>query len=171
MPPRYDPGPHFRADMQSIMRGIERKAPPHPNSRFGPTDIAVNTINGLVNALASSPVGKGITAAGDKLPKLQEVEIPTPFGRVKTPEVRIPELKPVELDDRKREAIKATAGIDAVQIVGVIPIVGDIIADIVEDIYAEKLNELLSDEERHAYTRNDKIGPSTIALARTFMRR
>lgn len=175
MPARkYEPPPEFREKMQRLVPKMEQSVehPKLPAKAFSlnPVDAVVAGVNNLMAKAADSPIGRGINNASKHLPYLRERPFATPFGRVKLPEVKLPELHEIELDARKREALKAAVGIDASMVIAIVPIVGDVIADIVEDVHQEAVRDTLNSEEMRAYTRYDKLGPSTLAMARTFMR-
>lgn len=168
--PRYRAPAKLYSEVEHEVRRFELPEPPANRLPSNPVDLAVNAVNGLMNRVSESPVGRGINNASEHLPYLRERPFVTPFGRVKLPEVKLPELRDVELDERKREALKATVGIDVAQVFGIVPVVGDLVADVVEDTHAEMLKNTLDESEFRAYTRYDKLGPSVLAMARTFMR-
>ena len=135
-----------------------------------PLEAAVDGIVAAVtevnSRLAESPVGRAYSRVRDSLPAIPERRLPTPFGEIKTPDMTLPELAVLKLDDRRREAIKAAVAIDLSFLISLIPLVGDVVADVIEDTYGEKLKETLTDREFSAYMRHDKFGPSTIAAVR-----
>lgn len=144
---------------------------PTPNELIeGPLDRAVDLVTGIVNLVVDSPPGVIYNMVRAVVPALQETRIDTPFGSVRAPEIGLPDLKRLVLDPRKRDAVKAAIAIDASGVVGLIPGVGDIAADVAEDTYGARLRQLLTTQEMNQYTRFDKLGPSTIAVVRTFMR-
>jgi|GEM_PF-4850646 len=102
------------------------------------------------------------------LPRLPEVNFPTPFGQIKTPEFALPPLEPISVNERQREAYKAAIAIDLSFPLSWIPIAGDLAADVIEDTFAEKLRDSLTDDELTTYLQHDKAGPSTLAMIRTF---
>ena len=104
------------------------------------------------------------------IPAVEETRLDTPFGTVRAPEIGLPDLKRLTLDPRKRDAVKAAIAIDASGVVGLIPGIGDIAADVAEDTYGARLRQILTPQEMNQYTRFDKLGPSTVAVVRTFMR-
>lgn len=130
---------------------------------------AIDIGNGIVGKVVSSPVGRVVNKASTTLPYVKETPFPTPFGKVRLPGLRIPELHPIILDERKRKALNYSLGIDVSGVVGIVPVVGDIVSDIIEDTYYEQIREMLSDAEVIDYVRFDKLGPSVVAMARTFM--
>lgn len=165
--PQYDPGEDFRLRMRETLSRFEPPRPAVP--RGDPVDVAIDGVNNLLSKIAESPVGRAINTASDRLPQLREINIRTPFGWVRSPEIKLPELKPIALDERKREAVKNTVGIDVAQVAGVVPVVGDLVADVIEDTHAERLKSTLDGAEFDEYLRMDKFGPSVMAIARTFM--
>ena len=118
--------------------------------------------------LAESRPAKAYNKTRRLLPRLPEVDFPTPFGQIKTPEFELPPLEPISVNERQREAYKAAIAIDLTFPISFIPVVGDLVADVLEDTYAEKLRESLTDAELTTYLRHDKAGPSTLAMVRTF---
>jgi len=45
--------------------------------------------------------------------------------------------------------------------------VGDIVADVVEDLHAAELRKILTSKQYDEFLKQDKIAPATIAMART----
>lgn len=134
-----------------------------------PVGVLLEKLNSSLSFLASSRAGLAYDSFRERFPELREFNLPTPFGRVKTPNIKVPEFRPASLDPRQLEVLKAALGTDLAQIVALVPLIGDIIADIVEDTYAEKIRDSTTDEEYKRYLKYDKLGPSTIAAVRTFM--
>jgi len=99
----------------------------------------------------------------------KEIEILSPFGPVHIPKPSIPKITELKMDKRQGQAMAYAVAIDISSIVGIIPIVGDIVSDIVEDTYGKELNELLTPAELKKFNAEDRVAPATIALARTFM--
>lgn len=127
-------------------------------------DKAANKINRLRATRTLSEIHSN-------LPYLPEVKIGTPFGQIGLPEVSLPEPRAPEIDERRKEAIKAAAAVDLSFIVALIPAVGDVIADVIEDTYAVKIRNVLKADELDDYMKYDKLGPSTLAMLRTFIRK
>ena len=125
-------------------------------------------LNSLAERVAGSPLVKRLEDIHGRLPVIPERSLPTPFGTVRTPEIKPPEPVPPKIDGRRREAMKAAIAIDLSFIVAVVPVVGDAASDVVGDIYTEKLKRVLTAEEFDLYIKYDRVGPSSIALARTF---
>ena len=97
--------------------------------------------------------------------------IPTPFGKVHLPEkkIELPKLPP--FDEKSREAMKHAIGIDLSMIPGMIPWVGDVVADVVEDLHGAELREVLTTKQYDEFLKQDKVAPATIAMARTLTKR
>ncbi|MBA7620547.1 hypothetical protein ES703_27898 [subsurface metagenome] len=100
-------------------------------------------------------------------PTLPSTTIPTPFGKVSLPEykVRVPKLPP--FDQKSRNAMKHAVAIDGAMVPALLPFVGDIVSDVVEDLHAAELRKLLSTSEYDEFLRQDKVAPATIAMVRT----
>uniref|UniRef100_A0A6M3M293 Uncharacterized protein n=1 Tax=viral metagenome TaxID=1070528 RepID=A0A6M3M293_9ZZZZ len=95
-------------------------------------------------------------------------EIPTPFGVIKLPDAETPPLKlPAMPDARATKAIGHGLGEDAAQIVGLIPWIGDIIEDALEDSHHVEIKKLLNPDEYRRYAEYNKSMPTTVALVRT----
>lgn len=134
------------------------------------TDLVVEVLTELLNSVfIKAPPGALYSFVQRSLPSLREINLPTPLGSVTTPEIGLPEISVLALDTRKREALKATLAIDFSGAIALFPGVGDAIADVIEDTYGAKLRGILTDREMGDYTKFDKLGPSTVALARVFM--
>jgi hypothetical protein len=133
-----------------------------------PIDKALDVATSIHNKLADSKPGAAYRELRSRAPILEEREILTPFGRVKTPEFSPPDLQAIHLDDRKREAYKATLAIDVSIPVSFIPVVGDFVADVIEDVYSEKLRDTLTQNESKKYAKFDKANLSTLALTKAF---
>lgn len=100
-------------------------------------------------------------------PTLPETRIPTPFGSVHLPEKKIEPPRLPSLDEKNRKAMKHAIAIDLSMIPGMVPFVGDVVADIVEDLHAAELRKILTSKEYDEFLKQDKIAPATIAMART----
>lgn len=95
-------------------------------------------------------------------------KIPTPFGEIKLPDLETPPLELPQIpDDRARKAIGHGLGEDAAQIIGLVPWVGDILEDILEDMHHAEIKKILTPEEYNRFLEYDKSFPTTVALART----
>ena len=100
-------------------------------------------------------------------PTLPETTIPTPFGRVSLPEHKIEWPRLPSFDEKSRSAMKHAIAIDLSMIPGLIPWVGDVVADVVEDLHAAELRKILTSKQYDEFLKQDKIAPATIAMART----
>lgn len=100
-------------------------------------------------------------------PTLPETRIPTPFGTVHLPEKKIELPKLPSLDEKSRSAMGHAIGIDLSMIPGLIPFVGSIVSDVVEDLHGAELRKILTTKQYDEFLKQDKIAPATIAMART----
>jgi hypothetical protein len=101
-----------------------------------------------------------------KAPVLPRRALPTPFGKVYLPEQKIglPKLPPV--DEKSMNAMKHAVAIDASMVLGWIPVVGDVVADVVEDLHAAELRKALTPRQYDVFEKNDKVAPAIVATAR-----
>ncbi|MBA7669607.1 hypothetical protein ES703_77739 [subsurface metagenome] len=99
-------------------------------------------------------------------PTLPSTTIPTPFGSVNLPEHKIglPKLPP--FDEKSRAAMKHAIAIDGAMVPGLVPYIGDIVADLVEDLHFAELRKLLTPNQYNEFIKQDKIAPATIAIMR-----
>ena len=99
-------------------------------------------------------------------PTLPETTIPTPFGEVHLPEhkVKLPKLPP--FDEKSRNAMKHAVAIDGSMVPGMVPWVGDVLADVVEDLHFAELRKILTTEQYNEFIKQDKVAPATIAMMR-----
>ena len=132
-------------------------------------DKATDSLIKLMNTVAVGPPGGFLQELQRKAPRLEEISLPTPFGTIKTPQLNLPNVRVLQLTPRKRDAIKAAAAIDLSSIVGLLPVAGDIVADVIEDTYGAQLETLLTPQERFLYRKYDKLAPSTVALLRSLV--
>lgn len=105
----------------------------------------------------------------NKMAEKEDVEILTPFGTIHVPFPKIPKLEPPKIDDRRSKALAHALGEDLSTIIALVPLVGDIIADVLEDLHASEIKKVLSPSELDIYMENNKVAPSVVALTRTFM--
>jgi len=99
-------------------------------------------------------------------PTLPETRIPTPFGAVHLPEKKLERPKLPPFDEKSRGAMKHAIGIDLSLIPAMIPWVGDIVADVVEDLHFAELRKSLTSKQYDEFIQQDKIAPAVIAMAR-----
>ena len=96
--------------------------------------------------------------------------IPTPFGSIKLPDLEPPPMAlPKMPSSHERRAIGHAAGGDLASLVGMIPVVGVIIADPIQDMHHAELNKEFSKEERLSFDYYNKLFPNTIAAARVML--
>ena len=106
----------------------------------------------------------------DKRPP-KAVVLPTPFGDVELPMPTLPPPGPPKIDQRRRDILKHTMGADLAFIPSQIPVVGDIVADVIEDLHGKEIVRSLTPDEMPEYMKHDKVAPSTIAAIRTFIKK
>lgn len=95
-------------------------------------------------------------------------KIPSPFGTIKLPDLETPPLKlPTMPDAHAAKAIGHGLGEDAAQIVGIVPWIGDIAQDILNDLHHAEIKKILTDAEYREFANYNKAFPTAIALART----
>jgi len=99
-------------------------------------------------------------------PTLPETTLPTPFGKVHLPEHKVKLPKLPSFDEKSRNAMKHAVAIDGSMVPGLIPVVGDLIADVVEDLHFAELRNALTPEQYNEFIKQDKIAPAIIAMAR-----
>jgi len=119
--------------------------------------------------ISRHPIIRKAEEVYSRIPYIPERRMGTPFGEIKTPEVSLPRLIPPKMDDRRRDGLKATMAIDASSLIATVPVIGEAIADVVEDTYGAKVRETLTREEMDLYVKYDKLGPSTLAALRAFV--
>jgi len=100
-------------------------------------------------------------------PTLPETRVTTLFGTVHLPEKKIELPKLPSLDEKSRSAMGHAIGIDLSMIPGLLPFVGDVVADVVEDLHGAELRKILTTKQYDEFLKQDKIAPATIAMART----
>lgn len=100
-------------------------------------------------------------------PTLPRTRVPTPFGSVHLPEHKIGPPKLPPFDDKSRDAMKHAVAIDASMVPAMIPWVGDVVADLVEDLHTAELRKILTPKQYDEFIRQDKVAPAIIAMART----
>ncbi len=149
-----------------IERALSLQAPLRPVEDI--LDRVIDFSIESVNKVLEGPGMEVFNVLRERGPQIPALDLPTPFGGVRTGALGLPEIQAIKLDPRKREAFKATIAIDLSSLIGLVPLIGDVIADVTEDTFGAKLRDLLSTEEMNFYTEFDKTGPSTLALARAF---
>ena len=129
----------------------------------GTIDSALDKVG---QKIENSTLRKKLERVHEKLPIVPGINMNTPFGGVKLPELSLPKPSLPQMDDRRKEAMKAAAVIDASFLVSLIPVVGDAVADNIEDTYGEKIRETLNGDELTTYMKYDRMGPSVLAMWR-----
>ena len=99
-------------------------------------------------------------------PTLPETTIPTPFGKVHLPEHKVGLPKIPEFDEKTRSAMGHAIAIDGSMVPGMVPWVGDVLADVVEDLHFAELRKILTTEQYNEFIKQDKVAPATIAMMR-----
>ncbi|MBA7666306.1 hypothetical protein ES703_74385 [subsurface metagenome] len=56
--------------------------------------------------------------------------------------------------------------IDGSMVPGMIPFIGDVVADVVEDLHFAELRKLLTPDQYNEFIKQDKVSPATIAMMR-----
>lgn len=123
-------------------------------------------LNALEGTLKRSVILGQFEKMRGRVPYIPATVIPSPFGAIEIPAIEVPGLVFPEIDDRRREALKAAIAIDLSGLVALIPLLGDALADVIEDTYGNRIREILTPEEVAAYSRYDRVGPSTVAMLR-----
>lgn len=101
---------------------------------------------------------------------LEAKEIPTPFGgSIETPTLELPPLKLPKLDEPRRKVLGHALGIDASDLVSLIPYVGTTLADSIRAAHTREIKKILSDREFNQYTKWDKTYPDFFAALRSFL--
>ena len=118
--------------------------------------------------LQQSPFPRLIRRIEENLPSVEATQLPTPLGTVRTPHLEFPSFEPPQMDDRRKKATKAAVAQDLAFIVGFIPVVGDAVADVVEDVYFQNIAENLTPAEFETFKKLDTYNPSTVAMLRAF---
>lgn len=100
-------------------------------------------------------------------PQFPRMRVPTPFGSVYLPEHKVGLPKLPSFDEKTRNAMKHAIAIDASMVPGIIPWIGDLVADVVEDLHAAELRKILTHEQYDEFLKQDKIAPAIVAMMRT----
>jgi len=99
-------------------------------------------------------------------PTLPSTTVPTPFGKVSLPEYKLGLPKPPPFDEKSRSAMMHAIAIDGSMVPGLISFVGDVVADVVEDLHFAELRKILTTEQYDEFIKQDKISPATFAMMR-----
>ena len=143
------------------------KPPPLPDKLPFEEQIA-SALDRAAARLQQSPFPRLIRRIEEKLPSVEATQLPTPLGTVRTPHLEFPSFQPPQMDDRRKKATKAAVAQDLAFLVGFIPVVGDAVADVVEDVYFQNIIDTLTPEEFETFKKLDTYNPSTVAMLRAF---
>lgn len=112
-------------------------------------------------AIEANPVAQRLDQLAEEGPSLPSVSLPTPLGTVDLvrPIPLLPRVSPPRLDARRKEALKAALGVDLVSLIGLVPVVGDYVAEELGDVYMHRLRSVLTPEELARFERLDKGNP------------
>lgn len=144
--------------------------PPFPNTL--PLELQVDrALNSISGQISKSRVGAALRRLDEQSPSVESIEFPSPFGPIITPHLTLPELSPPALDNRQRQAVKAAVAMDLAALVAIIPVVGDIIGNAIQDTYRPQLQRLLNPSEVPGFIERNKISPSTtVALLQAIVK-
>ena len=92
-------------------------------------------------------------------PTFPETTIPTPFGSVHLPEHKLGLPKPPPFDEKSRSAMLHAIAIDGAMVPGMIPVAGDLIADVVEDLHFAELRKVLTPEQYNEFMKTAEKTP------------
>lgn len=138
-------------------------------------DTIDRALDDAADKIASHPLMRKLEELHSRIPVVPSVEVGTPLGKIKTPELALPKPSPPEVDDRKKEAIKAAVADDLTGLIEKIPVVGAAaapISDGLEDTFMAKIHDTLTPEEYELFKKKDKISPlTTLAMVDTLIRR
>ena len=143
------------------------KPPPFPDQLPFQAQID-SALDRAAVRLQQSPFSRLIRRFEGTLPSVEATQFPTPLGTVRTPHLEFPSFEPPQMDDRRKKATKAAVAQDLAFIVGFIPVVGDAVADVVEDVYFQNIAETLTPAEFETFKKLDTYNPSTVAMLRAF---
>lgn len=100
---------------------------------------------------------------------LPQVSIPSPFGTFQLPSYGLPPLRKPRWTKERKGALRHALGSDLSQVVAIVPLVGDTLADVLEDVHMAEVKKLLSPEEFDRFLQETKVAPDTLALIRTYI--
>jgi len=130
-------------------------------------DTISQVVDGMFNRITAAPPVQQLSDLINRVPVVESVTIPTPLGPIITPPLSLPDPVPPELSEDHKAALKASIGVTLAQLVGLVPGIGDVIADTVEDVYQPRIRAHLTAAEFEEFIRQDKIGPAVLAMLRT----
>jgi len=95
--------------------------------------------------------------------------IPTPFGgSLKLPDLESPPLALPSMPDAKgMKVIGHALGSDVSQVFGIIPFVGGLLEDMLEDSHEAEIRSILTPLQYNTYEAHNKALPSALAAVRT----
>lgn len=143
-------------------RTIRPPRPPALPDTLPGEDRLDAALDRLASRLENSALVRRAKEIEDRLPSIESVEFPTPLGTIKTPALEPPTLVPPQIDERRREVLKAAALDDLAGLIAFIPVVGDIISDPIEDTAMAKLHDTLTPQETIVFQNADKALPLTL---------
>ena len=133
------------------------------------TDGAVNITSTVGNAVLDGSPGKVYNKLQSMAPRLEEKPVISPLGNVRLPEISLPHLCGLRMDERKRDSIKYAVAVDVSELIGEIPVVGPIVGRMVEDIHVAEIRDMLGVEELILYMHFNKCGPAVPPMIRMYM--
>ena len=143
--------------------------------KFPLEDEFTGAMEKVISLAEKDPVLGAINRLIDKIPIVPEREFKIPWGTYKTPEVYIPKVHPIKMDDRQKEAFKAAAMQDLASLAKAIPFLGaasEPIVDSITDTADAKLQDTLTPEESSLFKSYNKVDPlSVVAMLRTMIRK
>ncbi|MFA5186423.1 MAG: hypothetical protein WC551_08110 [Patescibacteria group bacterium] len=98
-----------------------------------------------------------------------EVRVPSPFGTFRLPSYGLPPLRKPRWTKERKEAMRHALGSDLSQVAALIPAVGDVVADVLEDVHMAEVKRLLPPDEFDKFLQETKVAPDTLALLRTYI--
>ncbi len=144
-------------------------------SKFPFEDKVDKLINNARHKMSSTRFSKSLQHRLDSayrhIPKVPQVDIPTPFGAVRLESIKpLPEPVLPDVGKREKDIIKSAIAKDVVTPVSWIPIVGDYLAEEVESLFEARLLNLMTPDEYRTFVKYSKINPSdTVAAIRALI--
>ena len=97
--------------------------------------------------------------------------VPTPFGTVNLPRVERPKMGFPQVDERRRKAVIHAFAADLSGVFSLIPYVGNLINEQLDDLHGAEIRRILTPEEYNRFERDDKKIPSNgLAMLYSFVR-
>ena len=142
-----------------------RPPPPPPFPDKLPFEDAIDrALNRLADSVERSPLLRRLQEFHARLPVILEGDLPTPMGRLKTPELALPRPALPQMDARRKDAFKAAILDDISALVENIPVLGFFahpLADMLEDVAMAKVHASLTPQEYEEFKKRDKFWPLT----------